>query len=68
MVEVFRSNDVVEFSFAEAVLKGEGIGYFGFDQNMSIMEGSIGVFPRRLMVEDADGTRARSILQAAGLI
>mgnify|MGYP002265687256 CR=1 FL=1 len=68
MVEVFRTNDVVEFSFAEAVLKGEGIGYFGFDQNMSIMEGSIGVFPRRLMVEDADETRARSILQAAGLI
>ena len=68
MVEVFRTNDLVALSFAEALLKGEGIASLRFDQNISVMEGSIGVFPRRLMVDDDDETAAKDLLRIAELI
>lgn len=68
MVEVFRTNDLVALSFAEALLKGEGIPSLRFDQNISAMEGSIGIFPRRLMVDDGNETAAKDLLRAAELI
>ena len=68
MVEVFRTNDLVALSFAEALLKGEGIASLRFDQNISVMEGSIGVFPRRLMVDDDDEAAAKDLLRIAELI
>lgn len=68
MVEVFRTNDLVALSFAEALLKGEGIASLRFDQNISVMEGSIGVFPRRLMVDDDDEAAAKDLLHIAELI
>ncbi len=68
MVEVFRTNDLVALSFAEALLKGEGIASLRFDQNISVMEGSIGVFPRRLMVDDEDEVAAKDLLRIAELI
>ena len=37
------------------------------DQNMSIMEGSVGVIPRRVLVEEKDIPRAKAILIDAGL-
>lgn len=68
MVEVFRTNDLVALSFAEALLKGEGIASLRFDQNISVMEGSIGVFPRRLMVDDEDEVAAKDLLRIVELI
>ena len=68
MVEVFRTNDLVALSFAEAVLKGEGIPSLRFDQNISVMEGSIGIFPRRLMVDDSNEAAAKDLLHVAGLV
>ena len=52
MKELFRTNDAVYLSFAQAVLKGEGIETLLFDGHMSVMDGSIGALPRRLMVVD----------------
>jgi len=49
-------------AFAQALLQGEGIDCFEMDVNMSILEGSIGIFPRRLMVADADYADAREAL------
>ncbi|ANK81838.1 MAG: hypothetical protein TEF_14300 [Rhizobiales bacterium NRL2] len=68
MKEIFRSNDPVQLSFAEAVLKAEGIEAIILDQHMSVMEGSLGVLPRRLMVADADEHPARRLLEDAGAL
>jgi hypothetical protein len=63
MKELFRSNDAVYLSFAQAVLKSEGIETLLFDAHMSVMDGSIGALPRRLMVvDDGQFERARRVL------
>jgi hypothetical protein len=67
MREVLRSNDPVLINFAQAVLRDAGIGCVVADQHMSVVEGSIGAFPRRLLVPDADWDAARRSLGQAGL-
>ena len=52
MREVLRSNDAVLIGFAQSVLRHAGIASFVADQYMSVVEGSIGAFPRRLLVGD----------------
>lgn len=68
MEEVFRSNNPVDLSFATALLSGEDIESVLFDVHTSVMEGSIGILPRRLMVAADDAAAARDILRANGLI
>ena len=53
MKELIRTNDAVIISFVESLLRDAGIGCFVADQNMSVLDGSIGILPRRIMV-DAD--------------
>jgi hypothetical protein len=67
MREVLRSNDPVLINFAESTLRQAGIASFIADQHMSVIEGSIGAFPRRLLVGDADWERARGTLREVGL-
>lgn len=67
MIELFRSNDPVVISFAEALLRDAGIEHATVDQNMSIMEGSIGILPRRMLVVRRHHQAARRILEEAGL-
>jgi len=62
MKQLLRTNDPASMAFAQALLQGEGIDCFEMDVNMSILEGSIGIFPRRLMVADADYEDARETL------
>ncbi|HUA51358.1 MAG TPA: DUF2007 domain-containing protein [Candidatus Sulfotelmatobacter sp.] len=66
MREVLRSNDTVRLSWLTALLADAGIAAVLFDDHMSIIEGSIGALPRRLMVEDADHARALRVLAEAG--
>lgn len=68
MKELFRTNDPVALSFAEAVLKADGIETILLDQHMSVLEGSLGILPRRLMVADDDEARARRLLEEAGAL
>jgi Putative prokaryotic signal transducing protein len=65
MKELFRTNDPVRLSWAEAVLSAAGIGSVVLDSYTSIIEGSIGAIPRRLMVHDDQYEHARGILEAA---
>lgn len=65
MRDVLKTNDPVLLNFAEAVLLDAGINSVVFDQHMSVMDGSLGILPRRLMVTDPDYERAKSILAAA---
>jgi hypothetical protein len=67
MWDILRSNDAVVISLAQSVLRDLGIDTFVADQHMSIVEGSIGAFPRRLQVPSEDWTRARRALAEAGL-
>ena len=67
MRELLRSNDAVVISFAQAVLHELGITNFLADQFMSVAEGSIGAFPRRLLVDATDWQAARRALSDAGL-
>jgi len=66
MREVAKSNDPVRLSFLTVLLRDAGIETVLLDHHASVMDGSIGAIPRRLMVADADYTRARRVLQEAG--
>ncbi|MBI4183295.1 MAG: DUF2007 domain-containing protein [Proteobacteria bacterium] len=66
MKEILRTNDVVKLSWLTALLADEDIEAVVFDQHTSIVEGSIGALPRRLMVRDADYARALYVLKLAG--
>ena len=61
-----RTNDAVMISAIEALLKGANIGHMVVDQNISVLEGSIGIFPRRILVEDDQFAAARRLLEDAG--
>ena len=67
MREILRSNDAVLISFAQSVLRQAGITSFLADQHISVVEGSIGAFPRRLLVGGEDWPAAREMLSEAGL-
>ena len=66
MRELVRTNDAVLISAIEALLKGADIGHMVVDQNMSVLEGSIGIFPRRILVGDDELDAARRLLEEAG--
>ena len=67
MRELMRSNDLVLISWVLTYLNDAGIGAQLFDANVSVMEGSIGAIPRRVMVPDAERDRAREMLDEAGI-
>lgn len=60
---LLRTNNPVQLNFAQVLLKDAGIEAVVFDEQMSVMEGSIGILPRRLMVEDKDFDSARRLLR-----
>ncbi len=63
MKELLRTNDPTAIAFAKALLEGEDIDCFEMDVHMSVLEGSIGILPRRLMVRDVDHFRAKAVLK-----
>ena len=65
MRDVLKTNDAVLLNFAEALLADAGIPAVVFDAHMSIMDGSLGVLPRRLMVSEEDYVRAKEVLADA---
>ena len=67
MNELIRTNDVVLIPFIEALLRDAGINFLVADENMSIMEGSIGVLPRRVMIALEDMNEAQKLLEDAGI-
>lgn len=67
MREIVRTNDPVLISAIEALLNGGGIPHVVFDRNMSIIEGSLGFLPQRILVAEEHEDDARRILQDAGL-
>lgn len=62
MREIIRSNDPVLLDFAQVLLRDAGLDAVLMDQNMSVLEGSIGILQRRLMVASDDFAEARRVL------
>ena len=67
MEELLRTTDPTLVPYAQALLDAEDIDCFVFDVNMSILEGSLGILPRRVMVLRRDLYRARAILRDYGV-
>ncbi len=66
MKELLRTNDLVRIAWLQVALAAEGIEAVILDAHTSVIEGSIGALPRRIMVRDADFPRAEAVLRAAG--
>jgi hypothetical protein len=58
MIELIRTNDAVVLSFAQSLLRDAGIECLVADQNMSVLDGSIGILPRRILVLEDDAEPA----------
>lgn len=67
MKELLRTNDIVLVSYIEVLLREQGIEPIVLDTNASVLEGSIGILPRRIAVIDDDYNKARTALHMAGL-
>ncbi len=67
MQELLRTNDPVLLTLVEAVLAGAELGYFVADGYMSVLEGSIGILPRRVLVLAEDIAQARRLIMGAGV-
>jgi len=67
MEELLRTNDMVLISYIESMLNDAGIRHHVMDINMSVIEGSLGVLPRRIMVDSDQVSRARRIVKEADI-
>jgi hypothetical protein len=65
--ELVRTNDMVLVSAIGALLDGAKIPHMVLDQNMSVLEGSLGILPRRVLVAEDQLKTARQLLVDAGL-
>jgi len=66
MKELLRTNDPVRLSWLQVLLRDSGIDSLVLDHHTSLVEGSIGAIPRRLVVSARDYRRACAVLAAAG--
>lgn len=67
MIAIIKTTNPVTLNYAQAILKDADIACFVFDQHTSLIDGSVGAIPRRLMVIDEDERAARRALELAGL-
>ena len=63
MKELLRTNDTTIVAFTRALLLAEDIRCYELDVHMSLLEGTIGILPRRIMVADEHLFVARAILK-----
>lgn len=67
MAELVRTNNVGVVAVIESLLSGAEIRYHVADRNISVIEGSIGAFPMRVLVPDEVEDEARDLLVEADL-
>jgi len=68
MLELLRSNEPTNIAFAKHLLKERSIEVFELDVHISNLEGSISLFPVRLMVFNQSIVQAREILMDNNLL
>ena len=62
MKELIRTNELAVLAHIKLLLTNENIEYFELDVHMSVLEGSIGILPRRILVPEAYLNKAQIIL------
>lgn len=67
MIELLKTNDAVLISYVVSLLDEAGIAHVVLDTHMSIMDGSLGVLPRQIMVDTDQLSRARRLLDEVGI-
>jgi hypothetical protein len=67
MRTIVRTNDIVLISLVQSILEQAGVPVFVADSHVSSVEGSIGIFPRRILVPVDWLRQARRLLVDAGL-
>jgi hypothetical protein len=67
MEELIRTNDAVLISYVESLFDGAGIAHMVLDTHMSVLEGSLGIIPRRILVDSDQIAAARALIKDAGL-
>ena len=68
MEVILRTTDITQIPYVKMLLSSEGINAFVFDENISLLEGSINILPIRLMVLASDALKARNILLENGIL
>jgi hypothetical protein len=68
MEVILRTTDITQIPYVKMLLSSEGINAFVFDENISLLEGSINIFPIRVMVSVSDAVKARNILLENGIL
>lgn len=66
MEELLRTNDPVVISALTSLFKQDDIAFFVADTHMSALEGSIGILPRRLLIEKDKMIQAKRLTKDAG--
>ena len=67
MRELLRVADPAVICFIESLFKEQNVEYLIADQHISMVEGSIGIFPKRFLIPDELWEQGRRILEEAGL-
>ncbi|WP_430511872.1 DUF2007 domain-containing protein [Pannonibacter phragmitetus] len=67
MEELLKTNDLVLISVVASMFDEAGIAHFVADANMSILEGSLAMIPRRILVPSDQIAAARRLMREAGL-
>ncbi len=62
-----RTTNPIDINYIEMLLNEAGIFVAVFDTNMSIVEGSIGLLPKRVMISDEDRDEVRRLLKGSEL-
>tara|TARA_A100001011_G_scaffold259833_1_gene268272 strand:- start:333 stop:545 length:213 start_codon:yes stop_codon:yes gene_type:complete len=68
MEVVLQTTDISQIPFVKMLLSSEGIEHYVFDQNMSVLEGSISILPIRVMVLSSEYKIAKAILNENGIL
>ena len=68
MEGILQTTDITQIPYVKMLLSSEGINAFVFDENISLLEGSINIFPIRVMVSVSDALKARNILLENGIL
>jgi len=67
LIELIKTNNAVTLSYVEALLRDSNIPFQALDLNMSTLEGSLGILPRRILVDEEYEDQARRLMEDAGL-
>jgi len=67
MRELMRVTDPVLISYVDALLRGAGFNPIFLDRNMSVLEGSLGILPCRILIDENDWEAARRLIDNADL-